>query len=244
MLNEQTIVLNLVPGEVPPVAYVTQDDVGREIRLVFMDDNTRFNLSSSYTYSLRGTKPSGTGFAYDDAVTAVDLNSVSFKTNSVMTAVAGPVRCGIIIYDGDEHVETLNFIMHVQKTALEPSTIIDSDDFESIIAEAISSWVEDSEDAAEIIEQAVSDWMDEHGSGGGGSSVSPYTSNPAALGMASPGVSDDYSRGDHIHPKPSASDIGAIATDQGSDNAGKFLVVGNDGVVVPVAMTTWMGGSY
>ena len=45
-------------------------------------------------------------------------------------------------------------------------------------------------------------------SGGGGSSPSPYTSNPAALGTASPGSSDAYARGDHVHPKPTAADLG------------------------------------
>lgn len=59
--------------------------------------------------------------------------------------------------------------------------------------------------------------------GGGGSSVSPYTSNPAALGSASPGSSDNYSRGDHVHPKPSASDVGAIAA-PGSPSSGQYLV--------------------
>lgn len=43
---------------------------------------------------------------------------------------------------------------------------------------------------------------------GGGSSPSPYTSSPAALGTASPGSSDNYARGDHVHPKPTASDLG------------------------------------
>lgn len=36
-----------------------------------------------------------------------------------------------------------------------------------------------------------------------------YTSNPSALGTASPGSSTSWARGDHVHPKPSASDIGA-----------------------------------
>lgn len=44
------------------------------------------------------------------------------------------------------------------------------------------------------------EWANE--SGGGGSSPSPYTSNPAALGTASPGSSDNYARGDHVHPLP------------------------------------------
>lgn len=40
-------------------------------------------------------------------------------------------------------------------------------------------------------------------SGGGGSSVEPYTSNPSAPGTASPGSSDKYARGDHVHPAQS-----------------------------------------
>lgn len=39
---------------------------------------------------------------------------------------------------------------------------------------------------------------------------SAYTSNPAALGAsADPGSSGSWARGDHVHPKPSAADIGA-----------------------------------
>lgn len=45
---------------------------------------------------------------------------------------------------------------------------------------------------------------------GGGGGPSPYTSNPAALGTASAGSSADYSRGDHVHPMPSAGDVGAL----------------------------------
>ena len=39
---------------------------------------------------------------------------------------------------------------------------------------------------------------------------SPYTSNPAALGTASPGSSANFSRGDHVHQKPTytKSDVG------------------------------------
>lgn len=143
MLNEQTIILNLVPGEVPPMAYVTQDDVGRLIKLVLIDGDAAYNLSPSYTYSLRGTKPSGTGFSYDDAITVSGSNTLTFKTNSVMTAAEGRVRCGVVIYDGDEHVETLNFILMVQKSALTPSTIIDSNDFGEIIGNAVQEYLEE-----------------------------------------------------------------------------------------------------
>lgn len=54
------------------------------------------------------------------------------------------------------------------------------------------------------------------GSGGGsGGTVSPYTGSPAALGTASPGTSNDYARGDHVHPKPTAAEIGAYAKPSG-----------------------------
>lgn len=45
-----------------------------------------------------------------------------------------------------------------------------------------------------------------------------YTSNPAALGTASPGSSTSWARGDHVHPKPtySASDVGALPTAGGT----------------------------
>lgn len=46
--------------------------------------------------------------------------------------------------------------------------------------------------------------------GAAGSSVSPYTSNPAALGTASPGSSANYARGDHVHAMPTAAQVGAL----------------------------------
>lgn len=35
-----------------------------------------------------------------------------------------------------------------------------------------------------------------------------------------------------------------LPVNQGSGNAGKFLVVGNDGNITPVTMTQWNGGNY
>lgn len=117
---------------------------------------------------------------------------------------------------------------------------------------------------------------------------SAYTSNPAALGTASPGSSTSWARGDHVHAKPTysksdiglgnvdnvqqysannpppypvtsvnnqtgavslsipstASDVGAVAVAQGVGHAGEFLVVGSNGDVTTVTLSTWQGGSY
>lgn len=39
-------------------------------------------------------------------------------------------------------------------------------------------------------------------------------------------------------------DAGAVRSNQGTNNSGKFLVVGSDGYVTVVTMATWQGGSY
>lgn len=61
--------------------------------------------------------------------------------------------------------------------------------------------------------------------GGGGGSVSPYDSDPADLGTASPGVSDDYARGDHVHNLPIAAQntYGAIKMMFSGDAPGGYI---------------------
>lgn len=80
------------------------------------------------------------------------------------------------------------------------------------------------------------------GGGGGGTSPSPYTSNPSALGTASPGSSANYSRGDHVHPMPTAGDVGAIPSPS-SPSTGAFLVW-NGSAWVAQTLSTWQGGNY
>lgn len=75
------------------------------------------------------------------------------------------------------------------------------------------------------------------------SSVSPYTSAPAALGASpSAGSSAYYSRGDHVHQMPSAADVGAIAAPS-SPSSGQFLVY-NGSAWVAQSLSTWQGGNY
>lgn len=71
---------------------------------------------------------------------------------------------------------------------------------------------------------------------------SASSATPQALGTAAAGSSTDYSRADHVHAKPSASDVGAIAAPS-NPSSGQFLVYdGTDWVAQTLA--TWSGGSY
>ena len=67
---------------------------------------------------------------------------------------------------------------------------------------------------AKVFSFAFHNLKGEPGSGGGG--PDPYTSNPADLAAAaSPGSASQYSRGDHVHKLPTASQIGAYVKPSG-----------------------------
>lgn len=115
------------------------------------------------------------------------------------------------------------------------------------------------------------EWANE--SGGGGSSPSPSSATPQPLGTAAAGSSTDYSRADHVHAMPSASDVGALASNTtyvstvngssgavtlsipstaadvgaiaapSSPSSGQFLVY-NGSAWVAQSLSTWQGGSY
>lgn len=63
--------------------------------------------------------------------------------------------------------------------------------------------VGDLSDLATTDKSSIVAAINEAAQSGGGSSVSPYDSNPSAAGTASPGVSALYARGDHVHPAQS-----------------------------------------
>ena len=85
----------------------------------------------------------------------------------------------------------------------------------------------------------------EAGTPSSGSSVSPYTYNPADLGTANPGSSSDYARGDHVHKKPTLSDLGAAAAGLGITGAssGKLVKISSVSSGVPTAYAAATAGT-
>lgn len=78
--------------------------------------------------------------------------------------------------------------------------------------------------------------------GGGGGGAEPFDGTPSPLGVASPGVSDKYSRGDHVHAMPSAGDLGVIAAPS-NPSAGDFLMYDGDSWDAQ-SIQMWSGGDY
>lgn len=139
----QTFKLSLTPDDhppAPPVVFANQYDVGRPFAAQIYDaDGSPYTLTNE-TVTVCGTKPSGTGFSYTAAASG---NTVTFNTTGQMTVVHGTVRCGIIITNGSVVVGSLAFLMRVQPAALQAETIIDSDDFGSIITDAVVAWMDE-----------------------------------------------------------------------------------------------------
>lgn len=142
-MQNQTFKLSLKPNDYPPnvpFVYADQYDVGRVFAATVYDaDGSLYNFNGE-TVTVVGTKPSGTGFSYPATASG---NTVTFETTGQMTVVAGNVTCGIIIEQDGDRIGTLHFVLHVQPAALSADTIIDSDDFGSIISDAVAEYMEE-----------------------------------------------------------------------------------------------------
>lgn len=169
--------LHLTPDRRPPVVYANQYDVGRVFQATILDVDGSAYTFTNETVVICGTKPDGTGFSYDATASG---HAVTFSTTGQMTVVHGYVRCGIIITQGSTVIGTLAFLLYVQPAALQTGTIISSDDFGSIITEA------------------VADWMDEHGI---------VIDNTLSVSGA---AADAKAVGDELSELKSAIDLGSI----------------------------------
>lgn len=150
--------INIVPHGLPPRVEVDQYDTGlRTLIAHIYQDDTPLVMTDEYTYTVIGTKPSGTGFSYP---ATAENGAVVIDVTGQMTVVSGLVECGIIVWSGTDRVGTHRFNLWVQPSALTTDTIIDSDDFDSIIDDAVFSYLET--DGAANLNAAIDTWLDEH----------------------------------------------------------------------------------
>lgn len=131
--------INIIPHGLPPRVEVDQYDTGlRTLIAHIYQDDTPLVMTDEYTYTVIGTKPSGTGFSYP---ATAENGAIVIDVTGQMTVVSGLVECGIIVWSGTDRVGTHRFNLWVQPSALTADTIIDSDDFGSIIDNAVTDWL-------------------------------------------------------------------------------------------------------
>jgi hypothetical protein len=196
---------NVAPARIP----ISQFDTMWRFIFNILYNSQAWTIPAGATAVLNGRKQDGNVFAISGAIAD---NKVTVDCDVQMTAVAGPVVCELSIMSGGKVVGTTNFILEVEPAPKAPDDVSSESTLPAYgeildgIAELTA--VPPGGTTGQVLKKASSTDYDMEWGSASGSSVSPYTSNPAALGTASPGSSDNYARGDHVHPKPSAADLG------------------------------------
>lgn len=125
--------LNLVPGGVMHVINVSQYDIGRQFAFKLYDGESIY-YAEGKTVEIRGAKPDGNGFAYNESDGAISkLNqTVTITTLAQMTVCAGDIPCELRISESGVILGTCNFILRVEPTALSDDTPISDTDIPAI----------------------------------------------------------------------------------------------------------------
>ena len=139
--------LDIVSSGVMPVIHMSQYD--SDFTLVFNIFASRgtFSMPSGTTAEIRGTKTDGNGY---DAAGTVSGTTVTITGDEQMTAVAGRNIYEIALYKDSKRLNTINFILDVERAALDADTITS----ESILRE-LNAIIEGAATAEEAAAAAI-----------------------------------------------------------------------------------------
>lgn len=158
MITINTI-LDMRPGAVPKIIHLSQYD--SDFTLVFRLHASFgvLNIESGTTAEIRGTKKSGTGYSAA-ATLNVSNGTVTVTGDAQMTAVAGQNIYEIVLTKNNKVLGSANFILLVERAALDADTITDETvlrNLEAIVegADTATQAAEDAEDAADRAEAAA-----------------------------------------------------------------------------------------
>lgn len=124
----QTFDLNLIPEQAPVVIHCDQYDKGTG-RLIVKLYEGDVAYTPTGTAVIQGTKPDGKGFNYAATLSG---NTVTADLTEQMSAVAGHVRCQIVVTESTGRTGTFVFILDVQRSALPSDTDMSESDYQLI----------------------------------------------------------------------------------------------------------------
>lgn len=113
--------LDITPGGYPTRINLSQYDNAFTIVLNLFSSVGEFAIGSGATAALVGTKADGNGYS---AVASISDKSVTITGDKQLTAAVGESIFEIVIYDDDKEIRTSNFIIHVERAALDKDTIV------------------------------------------------------------------------------------------------------------------------
>ena len=116
--------LDMSPGAVSPVVHVSQYDSDFTIVFTLYCTDGTFTLESGTTAEIRGTKKSGTGYSATATVN-ISAKTVTVAGHKQMTAVAGDNIYEITLYKGSKELNSINFVLAVERAAMDQDTVVD-----------------------------------------------------------------------------------------------------------------------
>lgn len=116
--------LDMSPGAVSPVVHVSQYDSDFTIVFTLYCTDGTFTLESGTTAEIRGTKKSGTGYSATATVN-ISAKTVTVTGHKQMTAVAGDNIYEITLYKGSKELNSINFVLAVERAAMDQDTVTD-----------------------------------------------------------------------------------------------------------------------
>ena len=137
----QTNKIDLIPSGDPLVVHVSQyDTTARTLAFDLYNGGVAFEMPEGASASINGTKPDGTAFMYE---MDTEGNTASIQLEQQMALVAGDVICEIqITASGGGKLGTANFILRVERAAIDENTVISETDlpiFEELASSAQES---------------------------------------------------------------------------------------------------------
>lgn len=141
----QSIRVNFIPSGVQDRIHASQYDTGeRAFSFLCFYGSSLYEIPSGAVVTLNGQKPGGYAFVIP---CTVDGYMVTCDCTSTMTDVAGNVECELQVSTGGETVQSANFILYVEPSAIDGSTVPSSD--WSAVSEMVTAAEEAAESAAE-----------------------------------------------------------------------------------------------
>lgn len=162
-MTTQTINLNMIPGGVMPVVYCSQyDNQTNAIIFKLYNGSETFNVPAGAAVLINGTKPpvdgEVTGFSYSAA--SISGNTVVCNVTTQMAAVIGDVLCELRIRTSTQIVGSINFILRVERSALNDDTVLSETEIPLIeqaieIAANLADYIQTAVDSAETATAAA-----------------------------------------------------------------------------------------
>ena len=117
--------IDMVTGGIPVVIHVNQYDSDFSLVFELYSSDGEFTLESGTTVTIRGTKTDGNGYSVDAAID-IPNKKVTVTGDQQMTACAGRNTFELTLSKNNKELNTANFILDVERAALDKDTISNS----------------------------------------------------------------------------------------------------------------------